>query len=213
MNVAGAGVGGVIGGLIVLMFISPFLVIVIFINLGYFNSQSKTKRILHCLGLYVFTLSFVLISAWILKYDFPLFFIWLLGYKLLLVAISFLLSYSKFETLLVVRRVVGISSILIIPIIYFLTKAPEPYRNELFESEVVKALDLDLISKDSLYNAEQLVIISDTAAGFYEGDYVERWWPQLCFFRIFYKIINGYCFSIFLRRGRLWKFGLRISLF
>ncbi len=175
MNVAGAGLGGVIGGLIVLMFIIPLLVVLICINLGYFRSHSRINRVLRYIGLYVLALAIEMILPWTLLSDFLSFFVWIFGFALLLVIITFILSYSKPATLLRVRRIVGIAVMLTLPTIYFFIKTPKPHINPLFEKEVAKALDLSLISRDSLYNASHLVIVGDTAAGFYEGNYVERW--------------------------------------
>lgn len=175
MNVAGTGVAGFLGGLRVLIVILPLLAILILNNLGYFKSFSGFIRILCYIGIYVLALATEAIFAWTLQQDFPLFSIWLFGYMLFLVIVTFFLSDLRLKLLTIVKRTVGVVSIAVAFFIYFLTKTPEPYKNQLFEKELVKGLDLTLVSKDSLYNAQNLVIVGDTVAGFYTGDYVKVW--------------------------------------
>jgi len=191
------------------MVIAPLFATLICINLRFYTSFKKITRILYYLGTFLTILFIEFCIARLIKQDFLIFLLWILGYLFLLFFVTIFISNYKDGSISKQRKRVGISSLIIIPSIYFFSKSPTPFENPNFEKEVVNTLKIKLISTDSLYNASHMDILGDTVAGFYEGRHVEQWedgGPDYIFSGYFIRSIkdssyrhiistNGYSYS------------------
>ncbi len=181
MNVAGGGLAGFVSVMIFMIGLVPLLITLILNNLGVFKGLPRLLRVLaYCISYFLLLALELFLFRW-LKYKLSEGFFYFTLYAILLLLLTY--AFRKVWAIYL-KWMVPVITVIVIFIIYFSVRPANRNSNPLFEKQFVDALNLQYISRDSLYSANTLIISKDTIAGFYNANHPDIAWEKQpkCFF-------------------------------
>ena len=162
--------GGAGGVLLFFVMLYPILIILILGKLQLFRGARLSARLFSYIGIIIVTLLAFYLFVMSLRENSIPFIAFFMPYLGLLLICVYIFNPVIDWRLKDKRVLFGILSLDGAVLLFLLTYQPA-YVNEDFEKEISGVLGVELISRDSLYNARRILIKGDTVAGYYEGDY------------------------------------------